>query len=307
MRIPGMPHATATACPARCRRPRARVDAAAWSEAARARARIRLPPRRALGHRPSRSRRRVLDLRRLRGRRRACAWSSCPSPARAAAYPGPLGHLPRGRPHAARRCATCWDSCPRRRAPTRGPGCATARGARTSFRCGATSTPRRAARDRARRLSLRARRRRRRARDRRSARSTRASSSPATSASPWWARRCCASRSAWATCTRASTSASRTSRVADGHRLAGRVSGDSTVAYAWAYAQAAEAVLGVAPPPRALLAAGADARARAHRQPPGRPGRARQRRAASASRSRSSCGSRRTGCARTTPRSATAS
>lgn len=40
--------------------------------------------------------------------------------------------------------------------------------------------------------------------------------------------------------------------VADGHRLAGRVSGDSTVAYAWAYAQAAEAVLVVRPPPRAL-------------------------------------------------------
>ena len=39
--------------------------------------------------------------------------------------------------------------------------------------------------------------------------------------------------------------------VADGYRLAGRVSGDSTVAYAWAYAQAAESVLGVAAPPRA--------------------------------------------------------
>ena len=40
--------------------------------------------------------------------------------------------------------------------------------------------------------------------------------------------------------------------VEDGYRLAGRVSGDSTVAYAWAYAQAAEAVLVVRPPPRAL-------------------------------------------------------
>jgi Ni,Fe-hydrogenase III large subunit/Ni,Fe-hydrogenase III component G len=37
-----------------------------------------------------------------------------------------------------------------------------------------------------------------------------------------------------------------------GHRLAGRVSGDSTVAYAWAYAQALEAIVGRAPPPRAL-------------------------------------------------------
>jgi len=38
---------------------------------------------------------------------------------------------------------------------------------------------------------------------------------------------------------------------AEGHRLAGRVSGDSTVAYAWAYAQAAEAISGATPPARA--------------------------------------------------------
>jgi len=37
-----------------------------------------------------------------------------------------------------------------------------------------------------------------------------------------------------------------------GHRLAGRVSGDSTVAYAWAYAQALEAITETLPPPRAL-------------------------------------------------------
>jgi Ni,Fe-hydrogenase III large subunit/Ni,Fe-hydrogenase III component G len=40
-------------------------------------------------------------------------------------------------------------------------------------------------------------------------------------------------------------------QLLEGHRLAGRVSGDSTVAYAWAYAQAAEAIAGVAVPPRA--------------------------------------------------------
>jgi len=39
--------------------------------------------------------------------------------------------------------------------------------------------------------------------------------------------------------------------LADAHRLAGRVSGDSTVAYAWAYAMAAEAIAGIAVPPRA--------------------------------------------------------
>ena len=40
--------------------------------------------------------------------------------------------------------------------------------------------------------------------------------------------------------------------LAQGARLAGRVSGDSTVAYAWAYSQAAEAISGTEPPPRAL-------------------------------------------------------
>ena len=40
--------------------------------------------------------------------------------------------------------------------------------------------------------------------------------------------------------------------LADGVRLAGRVCGDSTVAYAWAYCQAAEAIAGTLPPPRAL-------------------------------------------------------
>jgi len=40
--------------------------------------------------------------------------------------------------------------------------------------------------------------------------------------------------------------------VEDAARLAGRVSGDSTVAYAWAYAMAAEGVSATEPPPRAL-------------------------------------------------------
>jgi Ni,Fe-hydrogenase III large subunit/Ni,Fe-hydrogenase III component G len=42
-----------------------------------------------------------------------------------------------------------------------------------------------------------------------------------------------------------------TMSIAEGARLAGRVSGDSTAAYAWAYAQAAESIARVAPPPRA--------------------------------------------------------
>ncbi len=40
--------------------------------------------------------------------------------------------------------------------------------------------------------------------------------------------------------------------LAEGAKLAGRVSGDSTVAYAWAYCMALESIAGVAPPPRAL-------------------------------------------------------
>ena len=40
--------------------------------------------------------------------------------------------------------------------------------------------------------------------------------------------------------------------LAGGAKLAGRVSGDSTVAYAWAYCMALESIAGVAPPSRAL-------------------------------------------------------
>src|SRR5207237_1970581 len=39
-------------------------------------------------------------------------------------------------------------------------------------------------------------------------------------------------------------------RIDEAHLLAGRVSGDSTVAYTWAYAQALEAIADIAAPPR---------------------------------------------------------
>ena len=70
------------------------------------------------------------------------------------------------------------------------------------------------------------------------------------------------------------------SRLA-GHRLAGRVSGDTTVAFAWAYCMAVEAASRRHGFRRARMAARAAARARAHRQPSGRPGLPRQRRRAS--------------------------
>ena len=78
--------------------------------------------------------------------------------------------------------------------------------------------------------------------------------------------------------------------LADGYRLAGRVSGDSTVAYALAYAQALEAIAGVAVPRARAVAARAGARARAHRQSPRRPRRTSATTAASRSGSRSSRG-----------------
>lgn len=43
-----------------------------------------------------------------------------------------------------------------------------------------------------------------------------------------------------------------TMTIAQGAKLAGRVSGDSTVAFAWAYAMAVESLAGCTPPPRAL-------------------------------------------------------
>jgi len=44
--------------------------------------------------------------------------------------------------------------------------------------------------------------------------------------------------------------------IARGARIVGRISGDSTVAYAWAFARAVEAALGWTPPPRAVLLRG---------------------------------------------------
>lgn len=41
--------------------------------------------------------------------------------------------------------------------------------------------------------------------------------------------------------------------LAEGAKLAGRISGDSTVAYAWAYCMAAESIAGITPPERALM------------------------------------------------------
>ncbi len=66
--------------------------------------------------------------------------------------------------------------------------------------------------------------------------------------------------------------------LAEGHRLAGRVSGDSTVAYAWAYAMAAESITRCDVTPRASALRALAARARTSRQSSGRSRRTRKRR-----------------------------
>ncbi len=66
----------------------------------------------------------------------------------------------------------------------------------------------------------------------------------------------------------------------EGARLAGRVSGDSTVAFAWAYAMAVEGATGTEPPAARRGAARVLPRAGADREPPRRPRLPRQRRGA---------------------------
>ena len=112
----------------------------------------------------------------------------------------------------------------------------------------------------------------------RSARCMPASSSPAISASPPTARPWCGWRSGSATSTRASSGLMRGADIAPAARLAGRASGDSTVAYAFAFARAVEAALGIEAPARATVAARADGRAGAPRQPSRRHRRDLQRR-----------------------------
>jgi len=67
-------------------------------------------------------------------------------------------------------------------------------------------------------------------------------------------------------------------RPLDAALLAARVSGDTTVAFGWAYAMAVESALQLHGAGARAVAAGARAGTRARRQPPGRPRCARQRR-----------------------------
>ncbi len=136
--------------------------------------------------------------------------------------------------------------CSPRPRPMRGAGSTTAAGACASRSAGGRPSPQPATRTRS--ILSKAHRCTRS----RSGRCTPASSSPAISASPPTARRWCAWRSGWVTCTRASTVSWRAQPSSRRPKLAGRVSGDSTVAYAIAFAHAVEAALGLEPPPRAV-------------------------------------------------------
>ena len=72
------------------------------------------------------------------------------------------------------------------------------------------------------------------------ARCTPASSSPATSASRWSARRCCRLEERLGYVHKGIERRFTGTAAAEGHRLAARVSGDSAVAFSWAYCQALE-------------------------------------------------------------------
>ena len=139
-------------------------------------------------------------------RARRCRCRRCRrSPTRA------RGAVSRRRAHAARRSPIL--SGVRSQRPGHAPLAAPCRLAAGTFAAAPARTGRRDdRRARAGRLRVRARRGRRRARDRRRARCTPAPSSRGTSASRWSARRCCGSRSASATCTRASSGASPSCR-----------------------------------------------------------------------------------------------
>ena len=104
----------------------------------------------------------------------------------------------------------------------------------------------------------------------RSVPSTPASSSPAISASPATARPWFGWSSGLATSTRASTRCWPARRSTRAAQLAGRVSGDSTVAYALGFARAVEAALGIAAAAARGVAARRDGGAGADRQPPRR-------------------------------------
>ena len=205
---------------------------------------------RAVGERRARPAPRLLPARRAARTATAsrCSSTRCPTATRAIPTSPPI--FPAAEPDAARRRSICVGIAVRGRRPApvavareladRPVSAAPRfRGARRKWQPGQEE------------YAFVQGRRRRRARDPGRARCTPASSSPGTSASRSSARKCCGSRSGSVTCTRASRSASNRWRCSTAHRLAGRVSGDSTVAYAWAYAQAVEGIAGVAPPPRA--------------------------------------------------------
>ena len=177
---------------------------------------------------------------RRRRRPRRCSSTRCPTQTRT--YPDLARDLSRREPHAARGVRSPRHRIGRRRSAAVAVACELAdrplsaaprfRGARRSG-----SRARRTIRSCASRATACTRSR--------SGPCTPASSSRAISASRSSAKKCCGWKSGSATSHKGIEKRFEAMPLADGHRLAGRVSGDSTVAYAWAYAQALEAIAGV--------------------------------------------------------------
>ncbi len=138
--------------------------------------------------------------------------------------------------------STAWS---RRACPTLGRGSIMGAG-----RCSTRSAPSRM-RCRQRRRMHSCRSKARACTRSRSGRCMPGSSSRDISGSPPMARRWCGSNSGWAMSTRGSNSLMLGADLERGARLAARTCGDSTVAYALAFAHAAEAALGITAPPRA--------------------------------------------------------
>ena len=224
---------------------RARSTRAQWHGAARRRRSARRPAGVAVGQRPTRDAGAALVVSAAYALRDGLAWARPAAGRRGAALPRPVAGIFACAARMQRAAADLLRHARRRRATTARPwldhgawadglpplaAAAPTPPAPRPARCRPT-TPSCASRATACTRS-------------RSARCMPASSSRAISASRSSARRCCAWSSAWATRTRASSAASPSCAPLQAHRLAGRVSGDSTVAYAWAYCMALESACG---------------------------------------------------------------
>ena len=216
-----------------------------------------------------------------RGRRVPLRSRGAGDPAEAAAERGELSRHSRISFRARRACSV---PLPISRAYVRairirGPGCGTPRGRPSTFRSRAPTEEYRPVRHAdADQLSVRARLGRRRPRDSGRARARGHHRAGAFSLLDRRREGAQARGAARLRPQRHRTTVHAGRSCSTGHRLAARVSGDSAVAYSWAYCQALEGMSRSGRARPRAVAARARARERAHRQSPRRSRRARQRR-----------------------------